>query len=84
MALKPDAQEWAIQEQIVEDPVSGLTFQFEVVPDPHSPFRLRIFGESLPLGNREIAFDHKGREAGGGTALTGLCRPTWLCNVDDL
>lgn len=81
MALKPDGQQWVVREQIVEDPVSGLIFQFELVPGTSAPFRLRVFGQ-LPLGNREIIFDHDGQEAGAGIALTGSCRPTWLTEID--
>lgn len=82
MAIKQDAREWTIKEQILEDPASGLTFQFEVVPDDNdAPFRFRIFGE-LPFGNREILFGPTGKKAGSGTSLTGLCKPTWLTNVD--
>lgn len=80
MPAKPDGKVWAVVEQIVEDPASGLTFQFEVMPNGES--RLRIFGDSLPLGNREIIFDRNGEEAGAG-CYTGLCRPAWLEAVDD-
>ncbi len=80
MAIKPDGGMWTVREQIVEDPASGLTFQFEVTPDGKT--RLRIFGESLPFGNREIIFDQDGIEAAAGTATSGLCRPAWMCRVD--
>lgn len=79
MSLKPEGQDWTIREQIVEDPASGLTFQFEV--DPTGKRRFRIFG-NLPFGNREIIFDQNGKEAGAGTAMTGLCRPAWLQEID--
>jgi hypothetical protein len=82
MGIKQDARDWTIKEQIVEDEASGLTIQFEVVPDSTARYRLRIFGD-LPFGNREILFDAGGKEAGSGTALAGLCKPTWLCNLDD-
>lgn len=82
MAIKQDAREWTIKEQVVEDPASGLTFQFEIVEqDRGAPFRLRIFG-NLPFGNREILFDLEGKKAGSGTATAGLCKPTWLTSVD--
>ncbi len=32
MAIKPDASNLKIKEQIIEDPVTGLVFQFVVVP----------------------------------------------------
>lgn len=79
MSLKPNGKPWTIREQIIDDPASGLTLQFEVMPDGEP--RLRLFGESLPFGNREIIFDTAGAEAGGGT-YTGLCKPAWLQPVD--
>jgi hypothetical protein len=82
MSVKPDAKQWAVQEQIVEDQTTGLTFQFEVMEGSDAPFRLRIFGK-VPFGNREILFDKNGEEAGGGTLLAGLCRPAWLQKVED-
>lgn len=78
--LKPNAKPWTIKEQIIEDPVSGLTFQFEV--KPCGEFKLRIFGESLTFGNREFDFSPDGREVGAGT-FTGLCRPAWLTKIDE-
>lgn len=76
MAAKPDGKEWTIREQIIEDRVTGLTFQFEVLPNGEP--RFRIFGKDLPFGNREIIFDEDGIEAGSGTATAGLCRPAWM------
>ena len=80
MAVKPDGGICAIREQIIEDPASGLTFQFELKPESSAPIRLRVFGD-LPFGNREILFDRNGNEAGAGTSLIGSCRPTWLKEV---
>ena len=78
MALKPDGSLVAIREQIIEDPVSGLTLLFEVEENTGLG-KLKIYGD-LPHGNRVILFDRNGSEAGGGTCLTG-CRPTWLREV---
>lgn len=82
MSIKPNASNWTIKEQIIEDPVSGLTFQFEVDLESSAPARLRIFG-NLPFGNREIIFDQSGNEAGSGTVLGGLCRPAWSTKLED-
>ena len=79
MPIKPNASDWTIKEQIVEDGVSGLSIQFKVMPDG-TP-RLVIYGESLPCGNREIVFDENGAEAGAGTATTGLCHANWISEV---
>ncbi|MCH8822232.1 MAG: hypothetical protein IH984_01875 [Planctomycetes bacterium] len=83
MTMKSNAREWTIREQIINDPVSGLTIQFEKVPnDNESPFRLRIFG-NLPHGNRELLFGNMGERTGAGVAVAGSCRPTWLVDIGD-
>jgi hypothetical protein len=82
MALKPQGGVCSIREQIIDDPASGLTFQFIHKPGSDAPYRLVIFGD-LPHGNREILFNEDGAEAGAGTALTSSCRPTWLREVAD-
>jgi hypothetical protein len=56
---------WTVLEQVVNDPASGLTIHFEVLPDGSR--RLRLRGESLPYQNREFVFDVDGRHAGAGT-----------------
>jgi hypothetical protein len=80
MALKPNGAMWAAREQIVEDPVSGLTFQFVLVPESEAPVRLRVFG-NLPYGNREFTFDGDGNRTGAGTALDTPSRSSWLGEV---
>ena len=81
MPLKPDASDWTIKEQIIEDPVTGLTFQFEVPPngEPH----LYVFGDLLEYGNRSFVFETDGRLAGAGTHVSGLCRPAWLTELEE-
>ena len=76
ISVKPDGKPWTVREQIVDDPVTGLTFQFEMTPGGEP--RLRLFGTQLPNGNREITFNARGEEAGAGTGTSGLCRPAWL------
>jgi len=80
MAVKPDADNLTIKEQIIEDPVSGLSFQFSVVEGSDNPFRLRVHG-TLPNGNREFVFDAAGIRTGAGSMIGGLCRPSWLSEV---
>ena len=75
MGLKGGAKDWTIKEQIIEDPVSGLAIQFEVMPDGDR--RLRLFGSILRFGNRELVFNESGKMSGSGTHTTGLCKPTW-------
>jgi hypothetical protein len=79
MALKPDGCVCPIREQIIDDPVTGLTIQFEVVDDGSA--RVRLVGDALPFGNREFAFDADGREVGAGVSVAGACRPSWLREV---
>ena len=80
MATKDYGREWTVREQIIEDPVSGLTFQFETLSNGSSVFR--VFGESLSFGNREFYFDAEGHDAGSSTAVGGLCKPTWTYEVE--
>jgi len=82
LPLKENGTRCQISEQIIDDPVSGLTFQFEVLPNGES--RLHVYGEVLKYGNRTIMFDVDGKEAGSGTSLTGLCKPSWVQEVDGL
>lgn len=77
MTVKPNAQSFKIKEQIIRDPLSGLTFQFECMPETDAPFRLKIFGD-FPHGNREILFDIEGNEAGAGVAIGHSCSANWI------
>jgi hypothetical protein len=79
MSAKDNAKSWAIPEQIVEDPLSGLTFQFEVAPDGERV--LRVYGD-VPFGNRQFNFSADGELVGTGTSTRGLCKPSWLTEVD--
>jgi len=81
MAVKPNAKSLVIKEQIVEDSASGLKFKFEVSPATDAPYRVIIYGDALPFGNREILFDRDGREAGAGTYTGSPCAPSWLREV---
>lgn len=84
MPLKPGgAAPLTIQEQIIEDPITGLTFKFEVNPGAtDAPYRMIVFGD-FPYGNnREFLFDHEGRSGGRGTYCGCACpSPTWLKEV---
>ena len=60
MSPELTSTQWTVREQTVEDPTSGLTFHFELSPDGR-PI-LRVVGECLPSGNREIHFDAFGWE----------------------
>lgn len=81
MPIKPDGKPWTVKEQIIEDLVTGLTFQFEVMPN--GEMRFRIFGSDVPFGNREFLFDTDGAEAGSGGMPHGSCRPAWMDRVGD-
>jgi len=79
MKMDRNNKVWTVRQQVIEDPASGLTIQFKLMPDG-SP-RLCIFGD-LPFGNREFVFDKDGVEAGAGTALTGPCKPSWIREIE--
>jgi len=79
MTVKEQEKKWQIKEQIIQDAVTGLTFQFEVMPSGEP--RFRVFGE-FPFGNREFIFNEAGEKTGSGTATRGLCRPSWMTKVD--
>lgn len=86
MDVAPKNKACNIREQIIED-ASGLTFQFEVKKGIRNGKTvqetvMRIFGESLPFGNREIIFGPDGLETASGTSTRGLCRPAWLTEID--
>ncbi len=78
MSVKPNGKICAIAEQIIEDPVSELTLQFEHMENGLT--KLTIYGD-LPFGNRDFVFDSGGAMSGAGTATAGLCRPSWLREV---
>ncbi len=78
MPVKPNGVVCGIREQIIEDEATGLILQFEC--HDGKP-RLLIAGNALPHGNREILFDHQGREAASGTLLGEFRRPSWLRQV---
>ena len=80
--MKPNGEICKIREQIIDDPATGLTFQFVSMPGSDAPVRLRIFGD-LPYGNREILFGPSGEEAGAGTLIVGSCSPSWLREVEN-
>ena len=81
MGIKDGAEDWTVKEQIIEDPVTGLTIQFEVMPDGDK--RLRLFGPCLRFGNRELIFNERGEMSGSGTHVGGQCKPTWLEKLED-
>jgi len=75
MPVKPNGGLCQVREQVIEDPASGLTLQFEC---EQGRTRLVISGASLPSGNREFLFDREGCEAGSGPLVGDLRRPSWL------
>lgn len=81
MPIKPNAKTLKIKEQIIDDPASGLKFQFEVIEGSNEPFRMNVFGD-LPYGNRKIFFNADGKEGGGETYLgQEPCAASWLKEV---
>jgi hypothetical protein len=78
MPLKPNGALCRVREQIIEDAASGLVLQFEC---DDGRLRIVLAGKALTVGNREILFDHEGREAGAGTLVGEFRRPSWLKGV---
>ncbi len=84
MAVKPNAQLVRIKEQIIDDPASGLTLMFSACPGPHTDsirYQLRICGDALPYGNRDLLFTEDGELGAAGTATGGICETSWLREV---
>jgi hypothetical protein len=67
--------EWRIKQQLIDDDVSGLTFRFEVLPSGEQV--LRIYGATLPHGNRLIRFSSSGELVQLATSVLGTERPNW-------
>lgn len=67
--VKKDAKDLIIKEQILFNDASGLTIEFVVVDDANSPYRIRLYGDSLAMGNREITLGKDGVINGGGTYM---------------
>ena len=75
---KQDGRICSIKEQIIHDPASGLTFQFEL--DEMGRTRFRVFGDAMPSGNWEIGFEKNGNLSFSGTSLM-TCKPTWATPI---
>ncbi len=80
MAEKPQGRAGTVKEQIIEDPVTGLTLQFCV--DDKGYTKLVMLGD-LPMGNREHIFYPDGRLMGSGTHITQCPTPSWISLVKE-
>jgi hypothetical protein len=70
LIIKEGEKVLRIREQILFHDASGLTFEFVVVDgDTLCPFRIRIYGDSVVMGNRELMFSPDGIIKGGGTFM---------------
>jgi hypothetical protein len=70
LIIKEGKRELRIREQILLNDASGLTYEFTVIEgDTLCPFRIRIYGEQMLLGNRELTVSPEGIINGGGTFL---------------
>lgn len=79
MAVRPNAAQVTILEQIIEDPVSEISLQFERTDNGGT--RLSLFGEKLKCGHRVLAFDCDGNFIGGGTHLRECPQPTFIREI---
>ena len=68
--IKDNSKEICLKEQVLYEDASGLTLEFVAVENDETfPYRIRIYGENLPYGNREIFINREGKIDGGGTYL---------------
>jgi hypothetical protein len=67
MGQQASAKHWIIREQIVADPVSGLTLEFTVTEEGTPS--LTLYGDCLVFGNRTIVFENDGETIHGETAI---------------
>ena len=82
MAVKPNAKDCVIKQQIVECLATNLTLQFSAPPENSASGRIiTIQGENLPFGNRDMFFKKDGTCDGGCTSTDEICRPSWLKEV---
>ena len=78
MAEKPNGGTIVLREQIIEDPVTGITFKVERTASGEG--WLRLHG-NIEFGNRDLMFDAEGRLVGTGTGLCRSCpssNSSWL------
>ena len=80
MAEKPRGRVGQVKEQIIDDPVTGLTLQICV--DKSGYTKLVILGD-LPMGNREHIFYPDGSLMGSGTYMTQCPTSSWLSLVKE-
>lgn len=66
---KENAKTLVIKEQILFEDPCGLTIEFCVTNSKSHPYRLRLYGDALKFGNREITFSKEGIKNGSGTAF---------------
>lgn len=67
MGRSVESRNWAIKEQTVSDPVTGLTLEFKV--DEEGQPVLRLYGERLVFGNRTIVFEDDTSRSHGETEI---------------
>ena len=78
MALKPGAATFVIAEQIIEDPLTGLTLW---IRGEGKGFVLTVLG-NFETANRDFAFNERGENNGAGSATCCIPSPSWLAPVE--
>jgi len=74
MSLKLHGKLWAVREQAVRDPVSGMTLTFEVSPTGDCVLRVKGVG---PFDNRDFTFTAQGDFAGSTPSVAAPVHPGW-------
>jgi hypothetical protein len=78
MAAKPNGTRFAVGEQIFDDRITGISFQFFAEPRVlTAPFRLRLFG-NVPYSDHEFVFDADGIIRDRSVVFSSRRRPSWL------
>ena len=77
--LKPGGKTFQLKEQIIEDPVTGLTLW---IRKAGPSWTLTLIGDCLEFGNRDLNFSAEGELVGAGTAVCCSPKASWLKGVD--
>ena len=75
MAVKPNAKDCVIKEQIIEDRVTGLTIQIRKYSEESGGCQISLHGKCLRFGNRNFVFNEDGALNGTGNRNRGAMHP---------
>lgn len=74
ITIKENAKTLKIKEHTIWEDSCGLTIEFIVNENtPECPYRIKLYGDVLKFGNRQLEFGLDGINNGGGTCLQEAC-----------